>query len=448
VHVHILGICGTFMAGVAVLARALGHKVTGSDAGVYPPMSEVLDGAGIAIREGYDPSHLLPAPDLVVIGNALSRGNPALEQVLASGLPYTSGPAWMADHVLSGRWVIAVSGTHGKTTTTSLIAYLLTRAGLEPGFLVGGMVPDLGASAALGRSPFFVIEADEYDTAFFDKRSKFVHYRPRTLVMNNLEFDHADIFPDLAAIETQFHHLVRTVPRNGRILRNVHSEALDRVLAKGVWTPVRTFGTDEAADTAVGAADDAWQCFEVRDGGDRVTIDSPLIGRFNAENVAAALAAVAHAGVPMPRAADALRGFRGVRRRLEVVYESGDVTIYDDFAHHPTAIAATLAAVRARIGRARLVAVVEPRSNTMRMGVHRDALPGALAEADDAHVFVPPALTWTPKTDDGANVTLHHDLDALVSALAKAIRPGDHIVIMSNGSFGGLPGRLTRALVS
>ena len=447
-HIHILGICGTFMAGVAVLARELGYKVTGSDSGVYPPMSEVLAEAGIVSYEGYDPGQLLPAPDLVVIGNALSRGNPAVEQVLASGLPYVSGPEWIAREVLAGRWVIAIAGTHGKTTTTSLVTHMLTAAGLEPGFLVGGMVPGLRASARLGKSPYFVIEADEYDTAFFDKRSKFVHYRPTTLVLGNLEFDHADIFPDLAAIETQFHHLIRTVPRNGRIIHRAGDPALGRVIDRGLWSQSASFGTTAEADYAIAGTDPGWREFEVSaPGQDAVAVASPLVGRFNAENVTAALAAVHHAGVPLAEAADSVRHFSGVRRRLERVYDRGGIVVYDDFAHHPTAITETLTGLRAALEAGRIIAIVEPRSNSMRMGAHRDALPGALASADVAHLYVPATLPWSvPDTPETGRLAVHSDTEALIATVAGAARPGDHIVVMSNGSFGGLPDRLGAAL--
>ena len=450
-HIHILGIGGTFMAGVAILARAKGHYVTGSDQNLYPPMSDVLDDAGISVSEGYHRAHLLPMPDLVIIGNALSRGNEMVEFVLDAGLPYQSGPEWIADNVLRERWVIAVAGTHGKTTTTSLIAYLLRGAGYDPGFLIGGMVPDLGSSAYLGNGPFFVIEADEYDTAFFDKRSKFVHYKPRTLVLNNLEFDHADIFPDLDAIKTQFHHLVRTIQSQGRLIVNAESTALQEVLDRGCYSKLTRFGTSDRSDWRIENNNHTYQTFDINcDEFGVVNVESPLTGRFNAENVCAAFAALADLGCEPAASATALPSFKGVKRRLEVIYHHEDVIIYDDFAHHPTAIQASLNALRAREAGKRIIAVVEARSNTMRMGIHRQTLPKAAGLADLAFLFQPAGVDHEviDSTALSPETTLVSDLETLLASLANTIRSGDRIVIMSNGAFGGLHQKLVGKLKS
>ena len=451
-RLHVLGICGTFMGGLALLAREEGHEVTGSDAGVYPPMSDLLRDAGIVVREGYDPAHLVPEPDCVVIGNALSRGNPAVEHVLDRGLPYTSGPQWLAEHVLAGRWVLGVAGTHGKTTTSAMLAWMLEHAGLAPGFLVGGVPLDFGRSARSGRAPFFVVEADEYDTAFFDKRSKFVHYRPRTAILNNLEFDHADIFPDLAAIQRQFHHLVRTVPGNGLLVAPAADRNLDEVLARGCWTPVERFA-GETGCTATWTASDlepGESGFTVRCDGDPVgRVTWTQSGRHNVANALAALAAARHAGVPPAVGIEALNRFRGVKRRLELRGTVGGVAVYDDFAHHPTAIATTLAGLRGRIGAARIVALLEPRSNTMRLGHHAATLAASLADADRVLLFRPPGLDWdlAATVDDLApRGSLHDSLDDLLAAACDCIRAGDHVVAMSNGSFGGIHARLLDAL--
>ncbi|KPK40445.1 MAG: UDP-N-acetylmuramate:L-alanyl-gamma-D-glutamyl-meso-diaminopimelate ligase [Gammaproteobacteria bacterium SG8_47] len=449
-HLHILGICGTFMAGIALLAREQGHTVSGSDAHAYPPMSTQLREHGIVVQEGYCAAHLQPAPDVVVIGNALSRGNPAVEYVLDTGLRYTSGPQWLAEHVLAQHWVLAVAGTHGKTTTSSMLAWLLEQAGMAPGFLIGGVPQNFGVSARAGDTPFFVVEADEYDTAFFDKRSKFVHYRPRTLVLNNLEFDHADIFPDLAAIKRQFHHLVRTVPGAGLIVAPQDDAAVADVLAMGCWTPQESF-----ALTAAGR----WQAqlhkadgseFDVLVDGTQVgTVTWDLVGEHNVRNALAALAAARHAGVAPQMAVVALSEFRNVRRRLEVRGQIHGVTVYDDFAHHPTAIATTLAGLRAKVGADRIWAVLEPRSNTMRLGVHRDTLAPALAAADRIVLFEPPQLTWplddvvarlAPKARACSSV---EDIVRLIVAEASA---GDHVVVMSNGAFGGIHDKLLSGL--
>jgi UDP-N-acetylmuramate: L-alanyl-gamma-D-glutamyl-meso-diaminopimelate ligase len=448
-HVHVLGICGTFLGGLALLARALGHRVTGADANVYPPMSTQLEQAGIPLTEGWHPVQLDPAPDQVVIGNALSRGNAAVEHVLDRGLRYTSGAQWLAEEVLHGRWVLAVAGTHGKTTTASMLAWILEHAGLAPGFLIGGVPVDFGVSARLGGGPFFVVEADEYDTAFFDKRSKFVHYRPRTLVMNNLEFDHADIFADLAQIQRQFHHLVRTVPGTGLIVAP-HEAALDEVLAMGCWTPVERVGED---------GESTWHAEPLRDDGSafRVHCDGEPVGevrwahtgRHNVANALAALAAARHVGVAPSAGVAALCAFRGVKRRMELRGEARGVRVYDDFAHHPTAIRTTLDGLRKSVGGARIVAVLEPRSNTMRLGVHKDELPDALAAADEVRVYTPANLGW-----DAGPVFAQMDAKARVYAytadivrdLTAELRPGDHVLVMSNGGFENLHQRLLDAL--
>ncbi|HDW8035464.1 TPA: UDP-N-acetylmuramate:L-alanyl-gamma-D-glutamyl-meso-diaminopimelate ligase [Burkholderia multivorans] len=437
-HIHILGICGTFMGGLAVLARAAGHTVTGCDAGVYPPMSTQLEAQGITLIEGYGADQIDLKPDLFVIGNVVTRGNPLMEAILDRGLPYVSGPQWLGEHVLAGKWVLAVAGTHGKTTTSSMLAWLLEDAGLAPGFLIGGVPLNFGVSARLTDSSFFVIEADEYDTAFFDKRSKFVHYRPRTAVLNNLEFDHADIFPDLAAIETQFHHLVRTVPGVGRIVTNGRSDALERVLARGCWSEVERFAVYSHAER-VGEV--AWQ----------------VQGEHNRMNALAAIAAARHVGVPPAQAAASLASFRNVKRRMEVRGSVDGVTVYDDFAHHPTAIETTIAGLRARIGRqnSRILAVLEPRSNTMKLGVMKAQLPASLADADLVFGYGAPsgrdALGWNlgdALSPLGDKARAFDDLHLLVKAVAEAARPGDHVLVMSNGGFGGVHQKLLDALGS
>jgi UDP-N-acetylmuramate: L-alanyl-gamma-D-glutamyl-meso-diaminopimelate ligase len=396
-YIYILGIGGTFMGGVAVLARALGHRVAGSDAKVYPPMSTQLEAEGITLREGYDPVHLDPAPDLVIIGNALSRGNPAVEHVLDRGIPYASGAQWVAENVLQGRWVLAVAGTHGKTTTTSMLAWILEYANLKPGFLIGGVPENFGVSARLGDEPFFVIEADEYDTAFFDKRSKFVHYRPRTAILNNLEFDHADIFPDIAAVRRQFHHLVRTVPGSGLLVTNGADAQLVETLTMGCWSRVENFGVDDGwhAESLLPDGSRFRVLFQDKEQG---MVEWDLIGKHNVLNALAALAAARHAGVPVKTGCAALKEFRNVKRRMEVRGTVRGVTVYDDFAHHPTAIHTTLDALRARVGGKRIVAVLEARSNTMRMGVHRAELGPALAGADQVILFQPTEFQWDIQT--------------------------------------------------
>ena len=440
-HLHILGICGTFMGGIAVIAKQAGHTVTGCDANVYPPMSTQLQAQGIALTEGWDAAQLAAAPDLFVVGNVVSRGNPLMEAILDRGLPYVSGPQWLAENVLRGKWTVAVAGTHGKTTTTAMLAWILAHAGLDPGFLIGGVPEDFGLSARLTDSPFFVIEADEYDTAFFDKRSKFVHYRPRTALLNNLEYDHADIFPDLAAIETQFHHLVRTVPGQGLVVANAQA-SLDRVLARGCWTPVERFGL--AAGWNAGEAD-AGGAFEVLLAGvpqGRVTW--PLLGRHNQLNAVAAVACARHAGVPVGVAIEALSRFQGVKRRMEVRGTVRGVTVYDDFAHHPTAIETTVAGLRARVGAARILAVLEPRSNTMKLGTMKAALPGSLRGADRVFCFAKD-LGWNAAealAPLGAVARSFDELGALVEAVAAEARGGDHVLVMSNGGFGGVHRKL------
>ena len=449
-HVHILGICGTFMGGIALLARELGYQISGSDTNVYPPMSTQLENAGIALSQLDDLSQFDAKPDLVVVGNALSRGNPAVETVLNQGLPYTSGPAFLADYLLKNRWVLAVAGTHGKTTTSSMLAWILEHAGLNPGFLVGGIPQNFGISARSGSDPFFVVEADEYDTAFFDKRSKFVHYRPRTLILNNLEFDHADIFPDLDAIKRQFHHLVRTVPGSGLIIAPQHDNNLQTVLSMGCWTPVETMGDSANATWSVENLNDDGSQFDVYlDGKSQGTVKWPLIGHHNVHNAVMAIAAARHAGVPVPHAINALNEFQNVKRRMEVVGKAHGITIYDDFAHHPTAIETTLHGLRHKIPSGRIIAVLEPRSNTMRMGVHKDSLAASLAEADEVVLYQPPDLGWdldyvSQRTTPPCRVL--QTIDAIIDYVRQAAHSGDHVLIMSNGAFGGLHKKLLDAL--
>ncbi|MEW8050123.1 MAG: UDP-N-acetylmuramate:L-alanyl-gamma-D-glutamyl-meso-diaminopimelate ligase [Candidatus Thiodiazotropha sp.] len=451
-HIHILGICGTFMGGIALLARALGHRVSGSDANVYPPMSTQLEQAGIDLMEGFEADHLQPAPDMVVVGNAMSRGNPAVEAMLNRGLPYTSGPQWLAEHVLQGRWVLAVAGTHGKTSTASLLAWILEQAGLQPGFLIGGVPENFGLSARLGDSPFFVVEADEYDTAFFDKRSKFVHYRPRTLIMNNLEFDHADIFDDLAMIQRQFHHLVRTVPAEGLIISPLSDGNISDVLDMGVWTPLEFFDPEiEAGWHAEHTAADGHSFDVVCEGEMQGRVSWELIGKHNVANALAALAAARHAGVRPGTAIEAFSGFKNVKRRMELCGEVNGVRLYDDFAHHPTAIATTLEGLRKQVGDSRIIALLEPRSNTMKRGVHADRLADALQAADRVMMYIPDDLQWDPAAtlaslEDRAE--LFSDTASMVSLAVEMARPGDHILVMSNGGFEAIHRRLLEALES
>ncbi|MBB4511336.1 UDP-N-acetylmuramate:L-alanyl-gamma-D-glutamyl-meso-diaminopimelate ligase [Paraburkholderia fungorum] len=457
-HIHILGICGTFMGGLAVLARGAGHTVTGCDAGVYPPMSTQLEAQGIRLIEGYGAEQLdgLNA-DLFVIGNVVTRGNPLMEAILDRGLPYVSGPQWLGEHVLNGKWVLAVAGTHGKTTTSSMLTWLLEDAGLNPGFLIGGVPLNFGVSARLTDSSFFVIEADEYDTAFFDKRSKFVHYRPKTAILNNLEFDHADIFPDLAAIETQFHHLIRTVPGIGRIVTNGREDALERVLTRGCWSEVERFGVQGGWETL--PAEDGEpvdERFAVYHNSERVgVVEWQVQGEHNRMNALAAIAAARHVGVPPTQAAKSLASFRNVKRRMEVRGSVDGVTVYDDFAHHPTAIETTVAGLRARVGHenTRILAVLEPRSNTMKLGVMKAQLPASLAGADLVFGYGAPsgrdALGWNlaeALAPLGGKAQAFDNLDALVKAVVHAARPGDQILVMSNGGFGGVHQKLLDAL--
>ena len=441
-HIHILGICGTFMGGLAQLAQAQGYRVTGSDSHVYPPMSTQLKRAGIQVYEGYDCEQLDPAPDLVVVGNALSRGNPAVEAVLDRGIPYVSGPQWLGEQLLADKWVLAVSGTHGKTTTTSILAWLLDYAGMKPGFLVGGVPENFGLSARLGESDFFVIEADEYDTAFFDKRSKFVHYRPRTVVLGNLEFDHGDIFPDLAAIERQFHQLIRCVPGNGQVIRPTLSEAFDRVLALGVWTPVVTFDSvSDESDWQFKALTPAGESFQLRSpSGAKCTVSWSMLGSHNLANACAAAAAAHHVGVPLAVIGEGLATFSGVKRRLELRGKPNGVAVYDDFAHHPTAIACTLETLSLRGDEGRLIAVIELRSNSMRAGFHAHELPDAIRHADQVFWYQSSGLDDTLERILGASSTPSEvvaDIHVLTEKVATAATPGDAVVIMSNGGFSG-----------
>ena len=449
-HVHILGICGTFMGGIALLARELGYEISGSDTNVYPPMSTQLENAGIALSQLDDLSQFDRKPDLVVVGNALSRGNPAVETVLNQGMPYTSGPAFLADYLLKNRWVLAVAGTHGKTTTSSMLAWILEHAGLNPGFLVGGIPQNFGISARSGSEPFFVVEADEYDTAFFDKRSKFVHYRPRTLILNNLEYDHADIFPDLDAIKRQFHHLVRTIPGTGLIIAPEHDANLQAVLSMGCWTPVEAMGDSSDATWSIKNVNNDGSQFDVyvKDKHEG-TVKWPLIGLHNVHNAVMAIAAARHAGVPVPHAIAALNEFQNVKRRMEVIGQARGITVYDDFAHHPTAIETTLHGLRNKITSGRIIAVLEPRSNTMRMGIHKDALADSLAEADDVVLYQPADIGWdldyvSDRTKPPSRVL--QSVDDIIDYVRKTAQNGDHVLIMSNGAFGGLHKKLLDAL--
>lgn len=445
-HIHILGICGTFMGGIAQLAVASGHRVTGCDANVYPPMSDQLRQAGIELIEGFAVDQLALNPDVFVVGNAISRGNPLLEAILDRGLAYVSGPQWLAENVLQGRWVLGVAGTHGKTTTSSMLAWILEDAGISPGFLIGGVPLNFGVSARLGTTPFFVIEADEYDTAFCDKRSKFVHYRPRTVILNNLEFDHADIFANLEAIETQFHHLVRTLPQSGLIVANAAEASLERVLARGCWTPVERFN-DPAGYRCSG--DDADGQLVLHDkNGEIGRCTWQLNGEHNRANACAALLAARHVGVPLDKGLEALSRFGNVKRRMEVRGVVRDITVYDDFAHHPTAIATTVAGLRRKVGDARILAVLEPRSNTMKLGTMKAQLPASLDQVDAAFCYAG-NLGWDAAAalaPMGPRAAVFDQLDGLVDAVAAAARPGDHILVMSNGGFGGIHGKLLERL--
>jgi len=450
-HVHILGICGTFMGGLALLARDSGYRVSGSDANVYPPMSTQLIDSGIELTDGYDAAQLEPAPDCVVVGNALSRGNSSIESMLNRRLHYTSGPQWLGQHILKDRCVLAVAGTHGKTSTASMLAWILDQAGLAPGFLIGGIPKNFGISARLGEGRCFVVEADEYDSAFFDKRSKFVHYRPDTLIINNLEYDHADIFADLGEIETQFHHLIRCIPGDGAIIRG-EGDAIDRVLARGVWSAVSTAtGASEAVTDGW-----SWRSGPTSDNafvittpdGQAYPLKWPLIGAHNAANATAAVAAAAQVGVDPADAIDALASFAGIKRRLELLGKPHNIAVFDDFAHHPTAIAATLSAMRAEQSEGKLIALVEPRSNTMRLGQHRAELGAAATEADHVIWFEPQGLDWdlAGVLDAYEHQEVVSDIDALLNRALALAHPGDKIVVMSNGGFQGLHTRLIAAL--
>lgn len=448
-HIHILGICGTFMGSLAILARSQGHKVTGADQNVYPPMSDLLTEQGIDLIQGYDPAQLEPRPDIVVIGNAMKRGNPCVEAVLNQGIPYTSGPQWLHDHVLPERWVLAVAGTHGKTTTAGMLAWILEDCGYQPGFLIGGVPGNFDVSATLGNSPFFVIEADEYDCAFFDKRSKFVHYSPRTLLLNNLEFDHADIFENLAAIEKQFHHLVRVVPGDGKIIAPANDSNLKQMLAMGCWSEEEYTG-EGARWQAEKVTNDCGE-FDVRYDGDiKGRVNWGLVGEHNMQNALMAVAGAHHVGVPVEEACRALGKFINARRRLELRGEVNGISVYDDFAHHPTAILATLQALRSKVGgTARILVVLEPRSNTMKMGISKDDIAPALGRADEVFILQPANIPWLVSEITANCVQPAYwsgDLDALTAMVAEHAQPGDHILVMSNGSFGGIHDKLLEKL--
>jgi UDP-N-acetylmuramate: L-alanyl-gamma-D-glutamyl-meso-diaminopimelate ligase len=452
-HIHILGVCGTFMGSLAQLAKDLGHRVTGSDAHVYPPMSTQLEQAGIELMQGFDAAHLQPAPDLVVIGNAMSRGNVAVEYVLAQGIPYTSGPQWLRDNVLQGKWVLAVAGTHGKTTTSSMLAWILEYAGMSPGYLIGGVTKNFPTSARLGSTPFFVVEADEYDSAFFDKRSKFVHYNARTAILNNLEFDHADIFSDLAAIQTQFHHFVRTIPNNGLIISPTNDQALQEVIAKGCWTPQQQFGfvTDEKASEwqATLVTADGSEFIILHNSQEVARVQWEQTGLHNVNNGLAAIIAARHVGVTPEISANALSQFAGVKRRMECLADVHTVKVYDDFAHHPTAIKTTLAGLRAKVGDDKIIAIIEPRSNTMRMGVHKEALNQSCTDADAVLWYQPADANWAMDEvvhKSALPAKLLHDIDELIHCAISLCEANTHIVIMSNGGFGGVHQKLITQL--
>ncbi|WP_394201262.1 UDP-N-acetylmuramate:L-alanyl-gamma-D-glutamyl-meso-diaminopimelate ligase [Shewanella waksmanii] len=458
-HVHILGICGTFMGGLALLARAMGHKVTGSDANVYPPMSTQLEQQGIELIQGFDPAQLGEneddAPDIVVIGNAMSRGNPCVEAVLNRGLKYTSGPQFLADHILVQRWVLAVSGTHGKTSTASMLAWILEDCGYQPGFLIGGVPQNFGVSARLGDSPFFVVEADEYDSAFFDKRSKFVHYHPRTLVINNLEFDHADIFEDLNAIQKQFNHVIRTVPGQGKVIWPAESEAVQNVIERGCWSEQETYHSFAAAKggemgwSAKPLAQDS-HCFEVMfDGESQGIVDWQLIGQHNLENAVMAIAAARHVGVKPSEAIKSLMTFAPPKRRMELLGTVNGVAVYDDFAHHPTAIATTLQGCRAKVDQGKIIVVLEPRSNTMKSGVHKATLADSMQLADCAWLYQADNVSWNlsdAMEQASIPVTVLTDIDEIVTQVVAQAKPGDTIIVMSNGGFGGIHNKLLNQL--
>jgi len=450
-HLHIIGICGTFMGGIAALARAAGHRVTGSDQNVYPPMSDQLSALGIDLIQGYDPSQLKLNPDVVVVGNVMSRGNALIEALLDSELPYTSGPEWLSRHVLNSRHVLAVAGTHGKTTTTSMLTWILEHSGRQPGFLVGGVPSNFNVTARLGDGKCFVVEADEYDTAFFDKRAKFVHYRPRTAILNNLEHDHADIYPDVAAIQKQFHLLLRTVPRNGRLVVNADESHLQQVIEMGCWTPVVRFSATQSS-----SSDDQWHAellgqqdgshFIVKQGGKEFgEVKWNMLGRHNVANALASIIASEHVGITVAESIAALTVFGGVKRRMEVRGVVNGITVYDDFAHHPTAIETTMQGLRRKVGNARIIAVLEPRSNTMKLGTHREPLKHSLHDAQEVWLYQGPDVKWdvgSLATELGSTACVHNNIDNMVNALAQTLQPGDHVLIMSNGGFGGIHTKL------
>ena len=447
---HIIGICGTFMGGLARIACQLDYKVSGSDQNTYPPMSTQLLELGVEIHEGYAADNIPDDVDLVIVGNTIGRGNPELESVLEQGLKYCSGAQWLGQNVLTGKWVLAVAGTHGKTTTSSLLAWLLEDNGLSPGFMIGGVPENFGVSARLGSTPFFVIEADEYDTAFCDKRSKFVHYQPRTLVLNNLEFDHADIFTDLAAIKTQFHHLLKTIPANGVIIHNQQATAISDVLTMGCWTPLQDFNGNDSDWQANKSSTDASQ-FTLSHNNKQYTVLSPLVGDHNMENAVAAIAAAHHVGIPIEHAIDSLQRFKSVKRRMETIYEDDRVTIVDDFAHHPTAIAGTLNGLRNKVGKDHIIAVLEPRSNTMKRGVHKHLLRDALQAANQSMIFAGQGVEWDIEEIADHKLKTYTNsqclIDAVLEAISKTSKHGKtHVLIMSNGGFEGIYQRIIDAL--
>ncbi|XOV79634.1 MAG: UDP-N-acetylmuramate:L-alanyl-gamma-D-glutamyl-meso-diaminopimelate ligase [Aestuariibacter sp.] len=445
-HIHILGICGTFMGGIAAIAKSLGHQVTGSDKNVYPPMSTQLTELGIELIEGYDPQQLNPRPDMVIVGNAMSRGNPCVEALLNQKIPYTSGPQWLLDNFLKDKWVLAVAGTHGKTSTASMLAWILEYAGMSPGYLIGGVPQNFTTSARIGESDFFVIEADEYDTAFFDKRSKFVHYRPNTLIINNLEFDHADIFDDLAAIQKQFHHLMRMLPGDGLVLTPHNDNAVETVLQQGCWSQRQKIGCDWQATLHKPDGSHFSVSFAGAIQGD---LNWSLMGKHNVDNALMAIAAARHVGVAPEHAIAALSQFKNVKRRMELRGEVNDIKVYDDFAHHPTAIETTLAGLRARVGDERILAVLEPRSNTMKMGIHKDSLINSLQQADSAFLLQPDSIGWSLQdaaTKSNTPVYIERDNDNLMDRILAHAHPGDHILIMSNGGFANIHEKLLKRL--
>ncbi|WP_372760224.1 UDP-N-acetylmuramate:L-alanyl-gamma-D-glutamyl-meso-diaminopimelate ligase [Pseudoalteromonas sp.] len=443
-HIHILGICGTFMGGIAAIAKSLGHKVTGSDQNVYPPMSTQLQQLGIELTQGYDVAQLTPTPDIVVVGNAMSRGNPCVEYVLDKGLPYTSGPEWLKHNLLQNSWVLAVAGTHGKTTTASMLAWILEYAGLKPGFLIGGVVQNFGVSAKVGETPFFVIEADEYDTAFFDKRSKFVHYLPRTLILNNLEFDHADIFDDLNAIKKQFHHLMRTLPSSGKVIWPQQDAALQEVIKQGCWSETETLGGNWSYQLL---SADGSKFNVLLDGQPQGCVNWQAMGLHNVNNALMAIAAARHVGIAVEHSIAALGEFISPKRRMELKADINNIKVYDDFAHHPTAIKTTLAGLRAKVGDEKIIAILEPRSNTMKMGVHQHTLLASLADADEVLLFEPDNLTWSLKEQAAAaGMQCFTNTQCIIDNLVENIAPNQHVLIMSNGGFNGLQQQLVDAL--